>query len=194
MARGRGTAFIASVLVASFVGSGAVATARTYTDRVGEVTPGSGPDITSVTVSNSPTKVRFTVRFATATPLRINAKKGWVDMLLVGIDVPPLGPPPVPRGDWLGLSFAAGTHGPSKTGVLVRLASGSSRRLGNLVVTTKGRTLAFSIPRATLGRPAWFAFNVAAGREGGSEPANDSGGDIAPATGLFRYTLTPDGP
>ena len=43
-------------------------------------------------------------------------------MLLLGIDALPLGPVPVaPGGEWRGADLAAGTHGPSMTGVVVRL-------------------------------------------------------------------------
>ena len=69
-----------------------------YPDRVGDVRGGAGPDIASVTVANTKTKVTFRARFSQAPPLRFSAAKGWVDMLLIGVDVPPLGPRPLIPG------------------------------------------------------------------------------------------------
>ena len=59
-------------------------------------------------------------------------------MLLLGIDVPPLGQRPIPDGDWLGADFAAGFHGPAKTGVLVRLGKGSQKVIARFPVVTRG--------------------------------------------------------
>jgi hypothetical protein len=182
---------IATVVLALFLLLGAsVALAQTtYPDKVGDVTGGRGPDITSVRVSNTKAAVTFSVRFAKAPPLRFNAGAGWVDMLLVGIDVPPLGPGPVsPGGPWLGANFAAGTHGPSTRGQMVRLAQGTSRRVATFPIATSGSTLTFSLPRRALGNPASFAFTVAAARE--MAQANEGGVDVAPARGVFRYRLT----
>lgn len=185
----RRCALLAAVLVAELLLSG-VAWGASYPDRVGEVKGGAGPDIASVTVSNTRAKVTFGVRFAAAPPLRVSRSGGWIDMLLVGIDVPPLGPrPTVPGGEWGGANFALGTHGPAKTGVLVRLERGASRRLATFEVVREGSTLTFSVPRRALGNPAWFTFMVAAARESAVEDAGGAEPDVAPARGTFRYTL-----
>jgi hypothetical protein len=168
---------------------GVASAARTYPDAVGDVRAGSGPDIASVTVSNTTTNVTFRVRFAKTPPLRVNDRAGWIDMLLIGVDVPPLGPRPVvPGGEWRGANFAIGTHGPSKTGLLVRLAKGESSQVARFRIGTSRSTLAFSVTRRALGNPAWFTFTVAAAREMDQE-TNDGGFDVAPARGTFRYTL-----
>ena len=169
---------------------GAALAAKSYPDRIGDVKGGTGPDIASVTVANTKTKVTFRVRFAKAPPLRVNEREGWIDMLLIGIDVPPLGPRPiVPGGEWRGANFAMGAHGPSKTGLLVRLGKGESRQATRFTIVTSGSTLTFSIQRRTLGNPVWFTFQVAAAREMANE---EKGGvaDFAPARGTFRYILT----
>jgi hypothetical protein len=164
--------------------------AKSYPDRVSDVEGGAGPDIASVTVSNTKTKVTFGVRFVKAPPLRVSTREGWVDMLLIGIDVPPLGPRPVvPGGEWRGANFAAGTHGPSKTGQMVWLGRGEYRRVASFKIVTSGSTLTFSVPRRALGSPTWFRFTVAAAREL-EEEATGGGVDWAPARGTFRYALT----
>ncbi len=172
---------------------GVALAAKSYPDGVGDVKGGAGPDIASVTVSNTKTDVTFGVRFAKAPPLRVSQREGWTDMLLIGIDVPPLGPPPIiPGGEWPGANFAVGTHGPSKTGLMVRLGQGipvESRQVARFTIVTHGSTLTFSIPRRALGNPAWFTFSVAAAREG-KEEATGGGVDLAPARGTFRYGLT----
>jgi len=178
---------LAAVLV---LGCGVAFAAQTYPDRTGDVKGGRGADITSIAVSNTRTAVTFRVRFAKAPPLRLSTREGWVDMLLIGVDVPPLGlPPAIPGGEWRGANFYLGTHGPSKTGLMVRLAQGESRRLADFKIVTVGSTLTFSIPRRALGNPAFFTFTVAAAREMAKD-ATGGGVDIAPARGTFRYALT----
>jgi hypothetical protein len=175
--------------VALFVICGIAFAATSYPDRVGDVKGGAGPDLASITLSSTKTTVTFRVRFAAAPPLR--AGKRWVDMLLIGVDVPPLGPGPrSPGGEWRGANFALGTHGPATTGLMVQLRQGKSRPVTRFRIRTSGSTLSFSIPRRALGDPAWFAFSVAAARESVSEEAAGGGVDTAPAQGTFRYTLT----
>jgi len=155
-----------------------------YGDPVGDVD--HGPDLASVRVSNTDADVSFAVRFASEPPLRVDEGEGWVDMLLIGIDVPPLGPEPVaPGGEWRGADFALGMHDTAKTGMLVRLGGG---KVADLDVVSSGSRLTFSVPRAALGDPEWFTFTVAAARESGDE-ASGGGFDIAPAHGTLRYTL-----
>ena len=176
-----------------FLGCGVAVAATDYPDRVSDVRPEAAPDIASVRVSNTATTVTFSVRFVKAPPLRFSRSAGWVDMLLVGIDVPPLGPPPVaPGGEWAGADFAIGTHGPSRTGRMVRLGQNipaKSRQVASMVIVTRRSTLTFSIPRRALGTPMWFRFSVAAARE---NEGDETGGavDIAPAHGTYRYVLT----
>ena len=178
-----------SLFALPFLIAGAAFAAKSYPDRVGDVKGGAGPDMVSLTVSNTNTNVTFRVRFAKSPPLRVNRREGWIDMLLIGVDVPPLGPrPTVPGGEWPGANYAMGSHGPSKTGLLVRLGKGESRQLATFKIFTSGTTLTFSIPRRRLGNPGWFMFTVAAARE--MEKRTGSGVDIAPARGTFRYTLT----
>lgn len=184
----RPTLLGASLLVPLLV-CGVAFGAHSYSDRIGDVKGGRGPDITSIAVSNTKTAVTFRVRFASAPPLRLSTHDGWVDMLLIGVDVPPLGPrPSIPGGPWLGANFFLGTHGPSKTGVMVRLGQGENRRAASFKIVTVGSTLTFSVPRRALGSPAWFTFTVAAAREMAKE-ATGGGVDVAPNRGTLRYAL-----
>lgn len=156
---------------------------RAYSDPRGDTSGGPGPDLVAITVTSTATSVRFTVRFASAPPLRQSAEGGWIDMLLLGIDVPPLGPAPTPAG-WRGVDYAVGLHG-AQTQVVVRRLPGSS--VVRLPLVRRGATLIFAIPLARLGRPTWFAFTAAAAREGAQE--GQGGVDVAPASGVFRYRL-----
>jgi hypothetical protein len=179
-----------SLLAVLLIGCGKSA-ANSYPDRVGDVRGGTGPDIASVRVSSTKTKVTFGVRFAKAPPLRINPSEGWVDMLLIGVDVPPLGPRPIPLGEWRGANLALGTHGPSKTGLIVRLGQNipaEQRQVAKFEIVTHGSTMTFSIPRRALGNPDWFTFQVAAAREMATGGQGGSA-DFAPA-GTFRYPST----
>ncbi len=183
-------------------GSRDAAGRTTFRDPVGDVAGGAGPDVVSVTVAHTPADVTFGIRFAEAPPLRASRSGGWVDMLLVGIDVPPSGPPPTPTG-WNGVDYVAGLHGPEELVLFrsVRASSGDGRpgtttgggdvarmRLERLRATADGATLRFSIPRRMLGDPASFGFSVAAGREGGR---TGGGSDFAPSRGAFDYRITP---
>jgi hypothetical protein len=169
---------------------GVALAAKTFADPVGEVKGRAGPDLTSVTLSNSASTLTFHVRFASAPPLRQSTREKWVEMLLIGIDVPPLGPAPdTAGGEWRGADFALGTHGPAKTGQLVRLGTKTSAPPRWFKAVTRGRTVSLSIPLRALGNPRWFAFNVAAAREGESQ-ASDGGFDVAPGKGTFRYRLS----
>lgn len=192
MAVRRSTLFGVSLLAVLLLICGVAFAAQSYPDRVGDVKGGHGPDIASIAVSNTKTTVTFRVRFANPPPLRVSTREGWIDMLLIGVDVPPLGPQPsIPGGPWLGANFALGTHGPSTTGQMVRLGEGAagSRLVARFKIATSGSTLTFSIPRRALGSPAGFTFTVAAAREMEKE-ANGGGVDVAPARGTFRYILT----
>lgn len=167
--------------------------AKSYPDRVGDVQGGAGPDLASVTVSNTRTKVTFGVRFTTAPPLGLSEREGWIDMLIIGIDTPPLGRQPVPGRPWVGADFALSTHGGASTGVMQRVVGSGSqppRQVATFEIVKRGSTLTFSIPRRALGQStAWFTFYLAAGRETTQE-GRGGGADFAPARGSFRYVLT----
>jgi hypothetical protein len=177
----------AVLLACAVVGAGA---ATSYPDAEGDVRGGPGADITSVTVSSRRTAVTFRIRFAEAPPLRVGSRGSWVDMLLVGIDVPPLGPPPVrPGGEWRGANFALGMHGPSTTGQMVRLGRMEHGLVARFDVVRRGSTVIFSVPRRALGSPTWFTFTVVAARESAVEPG-EAGFDVAPERGTFRWAPT----
>lgn len=182
-----------SLLASALVATGVAAAATTFPDRPNDQTPAAGPDIRSVMLSHTRTTITFRIRFATAPPLRVGTKSSWVDMLLIGIDVPPIGPPPrAPGAEWPGVDFAWGTHGPSSTARLVRLGSRvapAPRTVAKLAVVTRGSTVSVSIPRRALGNPAWFRFSVAAAREAATPPT-EGGIDLAPDRGTFRYPAT----
>jgi len=182
----------AVVAVLSLV-CGVALAAKSYPDRVGDVQGGAGPDLASVSVSNTKTKVTFGVRFATTPPLGFSESEGWIDMLIIGIDTPPLGRQPVPGQDWIGANFLLATHGRMNTGSMQRVVENGSqppRQVATFKIVARGSTLTFSIPRRALGKnTAWFTFQVAAGREMANE-GQGGGADFAPARGAFRYLLT----
>lgn len=188
------------VVAVLFLIGGAALAAKSYRDPVGDAK--FSPDMTSVRVSNTATKVVFRVSFTKAPPLGFSRPNGWVDMLMFGIDVPPLGPKPLPGGEWRGMDFVGGFHGPQpdlpftvkKAGVLMRTGEGSweENLVARFKVVTRGRTLTFAIPRRALGYPKWFDFNVVTGREWSDDDAEPAGAkaDSAPHRGSFRYRLS----
>jgi len=179
------------VLMLAFVASicGAALAAKNYPDRVRDVEGGEGPDIASVTLSNTASTLTFRVRFVSAPPLLVNTGKKWVDMLLIGVDVPPFGPKPSsPGGEWPGADYALGTHGPSGIGRLVRLGRKHATPI-RIELVTSGRTVSLTVPRRALGSPRRLTFSIAAAREG-SSAATDGGFDLAPQNGTFRYELS----
>lgn len=168
---------------------GAALPAKNYPDRVGDVKGGGGPDIASVTLSNTASTLTFRVRFVNAPPLRVNTAEKWVDMLLIGVDVPPLGPPPSsPGGEWRGADYALGGHGPSGIGQLVRLGRKHSTPV-RIKLVSSGRTVSLTVQRRAPGSPRWFMLSIAAAREGENEAAG-GGLDLAPEHGTFRYDLS----
>jgi hypothetical protein len=173
------------------LGWGTGAARTDFHDPVGDVQGGAGPDLTLVSVSHTASTVTFRFRFAKAPPLGTSVEGGWVDMLLIGVDVPPRSLKRGPHG-WAGLDYYAGLHGTERTAMVVKTSptrpSQPSRVLARPRVTVRGRTLGFSISRSTLGKPAWIEFVVAAGRET-SDQAGGGGGDEAPNHGTFHYRL-----
>ncbi len=173
------------------IGAAAALGATTFPDPAGDVQGGAGPDITSIVVSHTDSTVTFRFHFASAPPLGLSARKGWVDMLLLGIDVPPRSLKRTPNG-WLGLDYYAGLHGTQTTAILVKASPTRPSQPRGVVarpkVTVDGHTLSFSLGRAKLGNPAWIEFVVAAGRET-SDRASGGGSDEAPNRGTFHYQL-----
>ena len=179
--------------------AGIALAAKSYPDRPGDVTGGSGPDMRSITISNTattigslPNRARFAKARERCTACQ-HSQERWIDMLLIAIDRAAARPTAghTRRRVGLGANFALGTHGPAKTGQLVRLgndASTGSRRVATFKIVTRGSTLTFSITRRALGSPSWFTFNVAAARE--RQESTGGGIDLAPARGTFRYALT----
>jgi hypothetical protein len=195
MAPGNNALLCVSSSLALLLSTAAVASgASIYTDGIGDLKGGAGPDITRLALSNTATTVTFRLRFAKTPPLRASARNGWADMLLIGIDVPPLGAPPVtPGGEWPGSDFALGTHGPSRKGMMVKQANdvpAKSRNVATFKIATSGSTLTFSIPRRVLGRATSFRFMLATAREGEDETTTGGGVDLAPGRGTFRYVFT----
>lgn len=175
---------LAPAALALAAGAAAALAASSYPDPVGDVKGGAGPDIAAVSVSHTARTVTFRVRFAKAPPLGASARQRWVDMLLIGIDVPPRGPLPT-RRDWQGVDYAVGLHGGQRTALLVRAPGWTT--VARVPVAVQGRTLSVSVGRRTIGSPAAFDFVVSAGRE----LADGAGGgsDSAPPRGVFHYRL-----
>jgi hypothetical protein len=166
------------------VAAGATTAPKTFRDPARDVIGGSGPDIVAVTVSHTATAVTFRVRFASAPPLRVSTARNWVDMLLVGVDVPPLGPAPT-ASSWAGVNYYFGLHAVDP--VARFRVMGSQAKPIRLPTVIRGATVTVTVPRARLGSPRWFAFNVAAARE--TDVETEGSADLAPATGSFRYVL-----
>ena len=169
---------------------------RTYRDPEGDVTPG-GPDITAIRIATDVSTIHLVVRFASAPPLSSKAKQGWTDMLLFGIDVPPIGSAPTPNG-WAGLDYALGMHGVDNRAVFRAMQPGFGEDGGvggapgvrTLTSRVSGREIRVALPRELIGDPTYFAFQAAAGREGADESGT---GDLMPGTGTLRYPLTEGG-
>lgn len=165
--------------------------ARTYRDPTGDVTPGQ-PDITAIRIASDERTIHIDFRFASAPPLSASADGQWTDMLLMGIDVPPIGAPPTPGG-WAGLDYALGMHGVDDRAVFRAMQAGfgqdggggGSPSLPTLRSKVSGREIRIELPRALIGDPEYFRFQVAAGREGGDESAT---GDLVPRAGTLRFT------
>ena len=175
--------------LALVAGAAAAAAETSFPDPVGDTRGGPGPDITSVSLSRTSSTVTFRVRFAKAPPLGMSVKEQLVDMLVIGVDVPPRGLKRGPQG-WMGADYYAGLHGTQTTAIVVKSSptKPSQKVVARPNVKVVGRTVSFSISRAALGRPNWIEFVVAAGREA-SDQASGGGSDEAPSRGVFHYQL-----
>jgi hypothetical protein len=160
--------------------------AGAHRDAFGDVTPGE-PDLTALRITNDARAVRMAFTFAGAPPLATNLSAGWTDMLLMGIDVPPIGSKPTPNG-WMGVDYALGMHGVDDRAVF-RDMHQTKRQMTTLRSHVSGRTITIDLPRTLIGDPAYFDFNVSVGREGGDQ---EGSGDSIPATGTLRYRMTGD--
>ncbi len=198
-ARVFGSALLVAALLAAGCGSsGGGHVERSLEDPAGDVAGATGTDVVAVTVERNDETIMFHVRFADAPPLGVSEEEGWVEMLLIGIDVPPLGPPPtVPGGEWRGADYALGTHGPSETATLVRLTSGAAEnetapeKQADVPLETDGATLSLRVPRDALGEPATLVLSIAAAREwndAADEPAGVAP-DIVPDAGTWIVEL-----
>ena len=179
-----------SLILALGLGGGVAGAGAGFADPVGDVEGGAGPELTLVSVSHTASTVIFQFRFAKAPPLGMSAGAGWVDMLLVAIDVPPRGLKRTAQG-WLGADYYLGAHGTERTAILVKASSNPSRPskvMGRPKTIVKGHTLSFTVSRRALGGPAWIEFAIAAGRET-TDQTSRGGSDEAPNRGTFHYEL-----
>jgi hypothetical protein len=156
-----------------------------FTDPKGDA-PGSGPDITAVTLSHTDTALTIAVEFAEAPPLAFDEDEHYTDMLLIGIHT----------DDDLGrtdVEFYTGAHGVDLTRAPVVRAGIESPRaqVGTAAIDVDGATLEITVERSLLDDPEEVAVSVAAGREYASGDAG-GGGDEAPASRAFHYSLAED--
>ena len=154
-----------------------------FTDPQGDAR-GGGPDVTAVTLSHTDTAVTVAVEFANAPPLAFDEDGHYTDMLLIGIHT----------DDDLGrtdVEFYTGAHGADLSRAPVVRAGSESRRApaGTATLAVNGATLSLTVERSLLDDPEEIAVAVAAGREYVDEGTAGGGGDEAPATGAFRYSL-----
>jgi hypothetical protein len=187
-----------TVLAVLVAGCGGGRVERSLDDPAGDVAPAGAPDVVGVSVERDDDAITFRVRFATAPPLGVSADEGWIDMLLIGIDVPPLGPAPVaPGGEWRGLDYALGTHGPSRSGMLVRLTGSVSERAAtpekraDVPIEIDDAALSLSVPAADLGDAESFALSLAAAREWNEARDEPAGArpDVVPDSGTWTVEL-----
>jgi hypothetical protein len=189
---------VVALLAAGCGSSGGGRAERSLEDPAGDVAAATGPDVVAVTVERDAETITFRVRFAAAPPLEVSEEEGWIDMLLIGIDVPPLGPPPAaPGGEWRGADYALGTHGAFESGMLVRLtpsaseAEAASEKRAEIPIATDGATLSLPVARDELGDPGTVAISIASAREWNE--ANDEQAavtpDIVPDTGTWTVEL-----
>ena len=187
-----------ATLAALVAGCGGGDVERSLDDPAGDVAAALGPDVVGVSVERDDEAVTFRVRFAAAPPLAVSEEHGWIDMLLIGIDVPPVGPAPeAPGGEWRGLDYALGAHGPAQSGMLVGLTApahdgdATSDKRADVPIEIDGAELALSVASGALGDAHTFALSIAAAREwneAGDEPAGAKP-DVVPDSGTWTVEL-----
>jgi hypothetical protein len=172
---------IAVYLVAAYLALAPAALASDgFTDPSGDSS--GGPDIRSVTLSQTDATVTIAVEFGSVPPLAFSETGGYTDMLLVGIHTDN----DLRRTD---VEYWTGVHGVDLTRAMVVRGGVSERGLaGTADVTVAGATVELEVERDLLGDPDAIAVHVAAGRESLAEEAA-GGSDDAPASGAHTYVL-----
>jgi hypothetical protein len=153
--------------------AGAAPAARSYSDRLGDVEGGAGPDIVSVVLSHTKTTLTFRVAFAHAPPLRVSVREKWVDMLLIGIDVPPARAAP-----------DRARRRVARRGLRPRHA----RPVADRQAREAGDDGRGEVAPGAQVRDRHPPFTVAAARQ--TEQATGGGVDLAPDRGTFRYAFS----
>ena len=174
---------VATLIAALFALPATALGSDRFTDPRGDAR-GGGPDVTAVTLSHTDTALTIAVELASTPPLVFDEDEQYTDMLLVGIHTDD----DLTRTD---VEFYTGVHGVDLTRAPVVRAGVESPRaqIGTATVAVDGATLALTVERSLLDDPEEIAVAVATGREYVAEDAG-GGGDEAPATGAFHYSLT----
>jgi hypothetical protein len=176
---------VAMLLAACFALPATALGSDRFTDPRGDAGD-AGHDVTAVTLSHTDTALTIAVEFADAPPLAFDEDERYTDMLLIGIHT----------DDDLGrtdVEFYTGAHGVDLTRAPVVRAGIESPRaqVGTAAIDVDGATLEITVERSLLDDPEEVAVSVAAGREYAAGDAA-GGGDEAPASGAFRYSLAED--
>jgi hypothetical protein len=175
---------VAIVIAAIFALPATALGSDRFTDPRGDAR-GSGPDVTAVTLSHTDTALTIAVEFANAPPLAFDEDERYTDMLLIGIHTDD----DLDRTD---VEFYTGAHGVdlSRAPVVRAGIESPQAKVGTAQIAVDGATLSLTVERSLLDDPDEIAVSVAAGREYVDEEAAGGGGDGAPATGAFSYSLT----
>jgi hypothetical protein len=178
---------VATLIAALFALPATALGSDRFTDPRGDAR-GSGPDVTAVTLSRTDTALTIAVEFANAPPLAFDEDESYTDMLLVGIHTDD----DLDRTD---VEFYTGAHGVdlARAPVVRTGIESPGAQVGTAALAVDGATLSLTVERSLLDDPDEVAVSVAAGREYVGEDAAAGGGDEAPATGAFSYSLTDDG-
>lgn len=189
-----GLAALVALAALTFASSPTLAD-ESYTDPVGDVTGGAGPDIVSVAVSEPDSgRISFAVEFANDPPLAVDVATGSTDMLMILLDT---GQPATSEQD---ADYATGVHGANQSQSVSEGAPLSvprkkpdgtwdyGVRMGVVAVAVDGQTVTLTIPLDAIGNPDRLRFELGAGREG--PEGTSGGGDRYPEQGWQTYVLT----